>query len=568
MYDPVTQQYSAQYNRVAALSDSLRWVITDKNDPSTIWTSSQSLAFNYEQYLPDLGISISAQRKPKPSQEGSIGHVGTAIVYDDSTKGEWYQAFLDGDGIDNFIKTGPNQDDARFDPNQEYANSEEGWYPFMLCDAEERTDAYYISPGSVGSSGARFRNDGSLPYNLVSGKVRDTMLTWLNNVNVVLTPNQAEWSRCVVVETANKYYSRAFLGSSTPGWQLPSRRDQLEWKGSNRPNAPVYYSKNKDGSEDVTSKGMSWFPGYAYDVETGQRLNVFFGENSFYNGQSIPETAGQGTGTGDDLLFNPTSTRTVGAATLDDKVQLMRNVQGGQHTIYVTRQPYDSCQSVIDEMERVTNFIVFTQDNFLYLNGVITWASIAVPTNMEGSLGHIPPSKATIQLRANRPYEIEEGTNQNLGYPLYEFALDGLAPIKKERAAASSALDLLRVVPNPYYGYSEYEVTEIDNIVKVINIPAACNVRIYSLDGRFVREYNLGRVYSHPSRNGIARIGQGEEGPNADAQILTSVEWDLKNYANVPVASGVYLIHVKVEGVGSRVLKSFIINRAFDAQRL
>ena len=51
-------------------------------------------------------------------------------------------------------------------------------------------------------------------------------------------------------------------------------------------------------------------------------------------------------------------------------------------------------------------------------------------------------------------------------------------------------------------------------------------------------------------------------------QITTSVTWDLKNYAGVPVAGGVYLIHIKVDGVGSRVLKSFIINRALDAQKL
>ena len=343
----------------------------------------------------------------------------------------------------------------------------------------------------------------------------------------------------------------------------------MEWRGSNRLNTPTYYSKNKDGSEDQNSKGMSWFPGYAYDAETGKRLNVFFGENSMYNGATLLESNGNGVSTGDDMLFNPTSTRVVGRPGSDDKVQLLQNVQGGQHIIYVTRQPYDSCKSVIQQFNRVFNLYgIFTQDNFLYLDGTVTWASMAVPTKMDGPLGHIPPNKATIRLRVNRPYEIEEGTNENLGYPLYEFALDGLGTQKEEDKTANSALDLLRVVPNPYYGYSEYEVTDQDNIIKVINIPAACAVNIYSLDGRFIRSYKLGRGYNAPSRNGIARIGQSLEGPNADAQVVTSLEWDLKNYTGVPVASGVYLIHVKVEGVGTRTLKSFIINRAFDAQRL
>jgi hypothetical protein len=156
---------------------------------------------------------------------------------------------------------------------------------------------------------------------------------------------------------------------------------------------------------------------------------------------------------------------------------------------------------------------------------------------------------------------------------LYEFSLDGFAPTKEDGEVAESALDLLRVVPNPYYAYSDYEVTEIDNVVKVTNIPAKCNIRIYSLDGRFVREYKIAQEYRSElgaggARNGIARVGIGQNGPDAEEQVTTSVNWDLKNYAGVPVAGGVYLIHVKVDGVGSKVLKSFIINRAFDAQRL
>ncbi|MGH1338184.1 MAG: hypothetical protein ACRBFS_18825 [Aureispira sp.] len=568
-FDTATQQYSPQPAVATALSGAIYWRLTDKNDPTTIWTSYQTLDWNYEQYIPDLGISITAQRQPKPSVKGTVGFVGSDIVYEDESQGEWYQGLEDGEGIYNMLKTGPGEDDHQFDPEQLYSTGAGGWYPFMLCDAERRDNNYYLSLGSIASSGARFRNDTTQLFNKINVKVRDTLLSWTNNVNVVLTPNQSEWSRCVVVESANVYYGSTYLGDGIPGWKVPSGRRQMEWRGSNRLNSPTYYSKNKDGSEDQSSKGMSWFPGYAYDVETGERLNVFFGENSIYNGTTLPESDGTGVSTGDDLLFNPTATRTVGNARGDEKVQLLQNVQGGQHIIYVTRQPYDSCKSIIQQFNRVFSIYgIFTQDNFLYLDGNVTWASMAVPTKMDGPLGHIPPNKATIRLRVNRPYEIEEGTNENLGYPLYEFALDGLATAKEEDGTASSALDLLRVVPNPYYAYSEYEIDVAENIVKVINIPAACAVNIYSLDGRFVRSYKLGRSYNHPSRNGIARIGQSREGPNADAQIATSVDWDLKNYAGVPVASGVYLIQVKVEGVGTRTLKSFIINRAFDAQRL
>ena len=53
---------------------------------------------------------------------------------------------------------------------------------------------------------------------------------------------------------------------------------------------------NNDGLPDVETNpdpalsrvGFGWFPGYAIDVETGQRLNVFFGENSVYGGTNDP----------------------------------------------------------------------------------------------------------------------------------------------------------------------------------------------------------------------------------------------------------------------------------------
>ena len=47
-------------------------------------------------------------------------------------------------------------------------------------------------------------------------------------------------------------------------------------------------------------------------------------------------------------------------------------------------------------------------------------------------------------------------------------------------------------------------------------------------------------------------------------QVLPNLEWDLKNAKGIPVASGVYLIHVAAEGIGERTLKWFGINRKFD----
>ena len=148
-------------------------------DPTVLWTSFQTMDWDYEQYIPDLGISVSLQQKVAPSGQGeaniaeNTGYVGSEILYSDSiTYGKWYKGVEDGDGVLNMIKNGPGEDDELYDPNKEYSTSEGGWYPFMLCDGELRPTNYYFSLMNIASSGARFRNSSST----ILGQVRDTML--------------------------------------------------------------------------------------------------------------------------------------------------------------------------------------------------------------------------------------------------------------------------------------------------------------------------------------------------------------------------------------------------------
>lgn len=110
---------------------------------------------------------------------------------------------------------------------------------------------------------------------------------------------------------------------------------------------------------------------------------------------------------------------------------------------------------------------------------------------------------------------------------MYRFNLDGLATEKGIKLAAEDALSLIGVVPNPYYAYSEYEESQLDNRIKIINLPEECVVTIYNMSGTLIKQYN-----------------------KADPK--TSIDWDLKNIAGVPVAGGVYLIHVNVPGVGEK----------------
>ena len=44
----------------------------------------------------------------------------------------------------------------------------------------------------------------------------------------------------------------------------------------------------------------------------------------------------------------------------------------------------------------------------------------------------------------------------------------------------------------------------------------------------------------------------------------TSLDWDLKNQKGIPIASGMYLIHIEAPGLGEKTLKWFGMIRPID----
>jgi hypothetical protein len=128
------------------------------------------------------------------------------------------------------------------------------------------------------------------------------------------------------------------------------------------------------------------------------------------------------------------------------------------------------------------------------------------------------------------------------GQPLYEFNTSSIAPKINNSKAANKAMDMLNVSPNPYYAYSGYEDpgNALDNKVKIINTPKKCIVSIYTQSGFLVR-----------------RIPKDDDSK-------TYIEWDLRNDANVPISSGVYLIHIEAPGIGERIIKWFGVMRPAD----
>jgi hypothetical protein len=107
------------------------------------------------------------------------------------------------------------------------------------------------------------------------------------------------------------------------------------------------------------------------------------------------------------------------------------------------------------------------------------------------------------------------------GYnPIYRFNTDDIAPDKNNLEVAKDAMELINVVPNPYYAYSSYENNQLDNRVKITNLPQQATVSIFTVSGTLVR-----------------KIKKDDN--------VTSVDWDLKNDYGIPIASGLYIIHIR-----------------------
>ncbi len=126
---------------------------------------------------------------------------------------------------------------------------------------------------------------------------------------------------------------------------------------------------------------------------------------------------------------------------------------------------------------------------------------------------------------------------------MYTFNTADIATLRNHLPTAVASLDLINVVPNPYYGNSAYERSQFDNAVKIINLPKTCTVSIYSMNGNLVRRFTK------------------------DAE-QTWLKWDIKNSWGIPVASGVYIFHIDAPGIGEKILKWFGALRPQDLHSL
>lgn len=544
-----------------------------RNDTTDTVFAIKSITVQNEQLLLNWGLSVTIEQVENPSTSTTNpttygnAYINAKLSFEDDSK-RWLTGVPDQDGgcnPQNWIRAGTLDD-----PNDATCND----YPGK--DDDE------VYEKLLGGTWAPYK----ITSNRYDGPVNNTTTLVLNlnnwdflqSVDIVFTADQSKWTRCPVIEMQTENT----LASGNPGGG-PST-------------GPVGFlrdapSVGKDGLPDGTGTSMGWFPGYAINVETGERLNMAFGEDSWLEEEN-----------GNDMIWNPTTNIDEGP---------WNDIRfGGKHYVFVFRnnvvedasmggipKPADRMPAYDDGTfthDQLITAINNTSQGFRNVWRTCMWVGLPLVAENQTLLS----TDATVSIRVTnsfKPYGIgtllSEGdpltigetylvhqgpvqhdaviykrdewftawttsfigsggatddhadnlyTTVNSGLPMYTFSTHDLAATTNSLNLAIDALDLIYVVPNPYYAYAEYEADKLDYRVKVINLPQTCTVTIYTVNGTLVRRYEK------------------------DDPTITSLDWDLKNHAGIPIASGLYIIHINVPGVGEKVLKWFGSLRPFD----
>ena len=502
------------------------WQIVD-GDGQVIAESDTTISFYNEQIIPALGLSVAIQQPEAPGgdDDGTYnnGIITSEIIYDDPSK-EWWSGIADDKSYSpyNWILAGtnnnPTEPPATLYPDQSgdskgyFEDIVEGtWGPYMYASGNNRL----VVNG--------FDNYGMGPAVTIGRNLNDA--SDLHSVDIVFTADKNNWTRVPVFELAEE------PGLSEHGDKKLTQRQDTSWTLAN---GELKRAPN-------LAPGWSYFPGYAIDIESGKRLNMAFGENSWLPGEN-----------GNDMLWNPTDREFLPPG---------NNVNGGyvfggQHYIYVFADE-DRIGGTLEDLEYKGGAIADwpltdIMEDLVKTGGLGNiaranfWRAcrwVGMPTlrrGMEFDPYTELPTETRIRIRMNTPYQKRElASASNEGKPEFLFNTSNIATKTYVDSVGSSKLETIRVVPNPYYGFSSYETSQLDNIVKITNLPEICTISIFTPSGTLIRQYRKDNS-------------------------MTYLEWDLKNAYNVPIASGVYIIHIDAGDLGEKIVKWFGALRPVD----
>jgi hypothetical protein len=477
------------------------------------WRLKEATTWNYvtrrvseinEELIPAYGLSIQIKTGRNPGYQATLNpqtqFIGASLKHSGT---EWLtgvpaeQGTLENTilGVDWLLPPrvqGAGATTEAWDPSGIYSNI----LPISISGVVtfRGTWAAYVDARAINSNGAAY---------FIGPERR---LHNLRNVDVVFTSDKSKWTRVPVLQ---------IVAPDNPAFSLTK-------KHSTKP------SVDKDGQPDNTvapngqpSTGMGWFPGYAIDLDRGERLNMMFSESS-----APVADGGQGPDKGTDLIWEPNSEK-----------------RAGRNFVYVLDTKYDEGK----EMERIQDENAVKpagQARNAYRDAYNSIMWVGYPKLRDQRTMFQNNSTARVSIRVDRAFasypELPANSTGPANTPQYSFSLNEQAVRTGQTSVLCDALLKTRVVPNPYYAFSQYEQRQLDNIVKITNLPQRADITIYTLNGTLVRRLRK------------------------DTQ-LTSLDWNMKNESGLPISSGVYLFHIKASDAGCEtVVKWFGVMRPID----
>lgn len=534
------------------IADSLgSWTLTGysvgSTNPQTIIYSERSLERANEQILEKYGISVTVKQVAHPGSKvkgTKNGYITSDVTFKDPIPWLWGVADEADSSFANWLRSGAishfnpvsisNPCDFNdfhigtnyVDENGQFANMMANFTPMKSSWGPYGLAAYWNDLGT-------FQNNTGVNYvcghHVSAYRQQLNQIKSMSDVDLVFTNDKSKWTRCAVIETQEdtmlaENRGKKFYLRKHKGWNLDINAD----------GSPKY-------SESTDDEGMSWFPGYAVDQVTGERLNIVFGEDSYL-----------ATDNGNDMIWNPTApTGSNGFNPFDFSI-----VFGGKHYVYVLTTKYDSDKVFVSNVKKAlpsNAFLRTAYSNFQWVGIPLRNPAIKYLSLKDGLI----PTKTTLRFRVDKPYApfmavdstsafAKAGTVVKPGEatnPYYTFTTKEMAKTElTDNPNKGGLVDSIVAVPNPYYGYSGYEKpgSRFDTRIRIIRLPARASINIYTLDGVLVRS-----------------LSKSDPG-------VSYMDWDLRNSAGLPIASGMYLIHVKAEGIGEKVIKWFGSLRPLD----
>lgn len=438
-------------------SDDATWTLKDLTTGTTV-IDHQPLFDSKNFNLDNLGFEISIQDYglPGDSFHQDFGSIGADFIYNDTTRPLWFGActsdgFVNGKHFDILeLPTIPNK---TYNIPPPIGNGV--FIPFInFILGPTQTNIKFISPVFDPFKNSKFWTN---------------VIRNLNNVDIVWTKDKTKWSKCIVTETTPPIYTTNEVGLKT---------ESNLYRTSAKPSI----DENGNLLNDNTF-GFSYFPGFAVDAMTGERLNIFFGESSGFANPHSKLSHGTIDYCG-DLIFNPTNT-----VMYDDSLFLL----GGHHYVYVTRTPYDGCKEISESLSSHSSFIT----NLGGLLG-ITWVAAPVlpaKIQMKSLSEGLIPNDLIIRLRANSsfsPSSIYEYTTKSFcntenDFPEYEFEFEKYTPFSEDIFTDSR----MAVFPSIIHVGTTKEI-------KFLDLPENCTIEFQSSNGIVLKQFskNQGETYS------------------------------------------------------------------------